>query len=47
MPTIKGGLKLGSHSTEEDRAKLAKATGREVLLKGKSAPKPEEKEEVV
>jgi hypothetical protein len=33
MPTIKGGLKLGKHSTQEDLDKLSKAIGRPVFSK--------------
>ena len=33
MPTIKGGLKLGKHSTQEDLDKLSKAMGKTVYSK--------------
>lgn len=33
MPTIKGGIKIGSHSTQKDLDKLSKALGRTVLSK--------------
>jgi hypothetical protein len=35
MPTIKGGIKIGKHSTQEDLDKLSKAFGRKVFRKVK------------
>ena len=33
MPTIFNGIKIGTHSTEEDAEKLSKAMNRKVVLK--------------
>ncbi len=46
MPTIKGGIKIGKHSTQEDLDKLSKACGKQVFSKHVAAQKPEPKVEV-